>query len=285
MTIIVLGGTGFLGQSLIKKLNEKHLSYKLLIHKKEINDNHSFYGDITNTNFLENYISDGDMIVNLVGQENEYMFKQNIIGSYNLLNSAIKKKNIKIIFASSLLVYGESTKQLSDEMDLPKPVSNYGVVKLLSENLYNIYSKSFGLDVTILRFSNIYGPKSKSGIIVKCIQSIEQQDPINIYENGDQVRDFLHVDDASEAILSVLTSSYQSGFKIFNISSGIGIKINKIIDLIEKYTAQIIPKKFSNKIPNIKYIVGDNTKASKFLNFSTTVDLPDGIKDIIDKSS
>ena len=282
MTIIILGGTGFLGQQLLKKLNQKHLSYKLLIHEKIMNDDSCFFGDITDENFLENYISDSDVIVNLIGQENKHMFEQNIKGSYNLLNSAIKKKNIKIIFSSSILVYGESVKQMSDEIDLPKPTSDYGIIKLLSENIYGVYSRLFGLDVTILRFSNIYGPQKESGIITKCIRAIKKQNTITLNQNGTQTRDFIHVDDAVEAILSVLKHQ-PSGFEIFNISSSIGIQINQIVNLIEKYTGKTIPTKFVNEIHDIKFIVGNNLKAKKLLNFSTKIDINHGLKDTIDK--
>lgn len=284
MTIIILGGTGFLGQQLLKKLNQEHLSYKLLIHEKIMDDDSCFFGDITDENFLENYISDGDVIVNLIGQENKHMFEQNIKGSYNLLNSAIKKKNIKIIFSSSILVYGESVKQMSDEIDLPKPTSDYGIIKLLSENIYDVYSRSFGLDVTILRFSNIYGPQKESGIITKCIRAIKKQNTITLNQNGTQTRDFIHVDDAVEAILSVIKHQ-PSGFEIFNISSSIGIQINQIVNLVEKYAGKTIPIKFVNEIHDIKFIVGNNLKAKKLLNFSTKIDIDYGLKDIINKFS
>ena len=282
MTIIVLGGSGFLGKLLLKKLNQEHLPHKSLIHEKAIDDDSCFFGDITDKNFLDNHISDGDIIVNLIGQENEHMFDQNIKGSYNLLNSIIKKKNIRIIFTSSILVYGDSDEQMSNEMDLPKPITEYGIIKLLSENIYDVYSRLFGLDVTILRFSNIYGPKKDSGIISKCIHSIQQQNPIILNQNGNQTRDFLHVDDAINAIFLVLQNHF-SGFQIFNISSSVGIQINQIVDLIEKYTKKTISKKFVNEKQDIKYIVGDNSKAKNLLNFSVKNDIYNGLKDIINK--
>ena len=71
MTIIILGGSGFLGKSLIKRIEQENFSYKLLIHKKMIECNSCFYGDITDEKTLENNIKEGDIIINLIGQENE----------------------------------------------------------------------------------------------------------------------------------------------------------------------------------------------------------------------
>ena len=245
--------------------------------------NSCFYGDITDEKTLENNIKEGDIIINLIGQENENMFDENIKGSYNLLNSAIKKNNIKIIFISSILVYGKSTGNSSNEKDVPVPTSNYGIIKLLTENIYKTYSRLFNIDITILRFSNIYGIKKESGIIMKCFQAIENKKPIIINQRGEQTRDFLHVQDAVEAIMLTIKKQV-SGFEIFNISSGTGIQIKNMIKLIEKYSKKNIPKKITDNKLGIKYIVGNNSKAKRELNFVVKIDIEQGIKNMVNES-
>jgi len=281
MTIIILGGTGFFGKSLLKKLKEKKLSYKLLIHEKTLDDKFCFLGDISNATFLENYVCDNDVIVNLVGQKNENMFEQNVKGSYNLLNSIIKKKNVRVIFASTLLVYGETIGNTSNENDLPKPVNNYGMIKLLSENIYKLYSDLFRLDITVLRFANIYDHEKKHGIISNCIKSITQQKPIMVTQTGNQVRDFLYIDDAVQAILNVIQNQ-PKGFEIFNICSGIGIEINQVIEIFEKYSKKKISKIYVDDKSDVKSIIGDNFKAKSFLNFFPKTDIDTGIKYVIE---
>ncbi len=283
MTIIILGGSGFLGKSLIKRIEHEHFLYKLLIHKKIIKCDTCFYGDITDEKILENNFEDGDIIINLIGQKNENMFNENIRGSYNLLNSIIKKNNVKIIFISSILVYGESIKNKSSEEDMPIPTSDYGVIKLLTENIYKTYSKLFNLDITVLRFSNIYGPKKESGIIAKCVQAMKNKKPIIINQKGEQTRDFLHIDDAVEAIMSTLKKQ-TLGFNVFNISSGVGIQIKDIVSLIEKYSKKIIPKKIVDEKLDIKYIVGNNLKAKRELGFFVKMDIKQGIKNMVNES-
>lgn len=280
MTIIILGGSGFIGKSLIKRIKKENFSYKLLIHKNMIECDSCFYGNITNKKTLEKNIEDGDIIINLIGQENKNMFDENIKGSYNILNSVIKKKNIKIIFISSILVYGQSIKNKSSEKDVPMPISDYGVIKLLTEKIYQTYNKLFNLDITILRFSNIYGVKKESGIIIKCLQAIKNQKPIIINQNGDQTMDFLHVDDAVEAIMLVIKKQI-SGFEIFNISSGKGIQIKNIVKLVEKYSKKNVPKKIVNNKSSIEHIVGNNLKAKKILDFVVKNDIKQGIKKMV----
>jgi len=280
MTIIILGGSGFIGKSLIKRIKKENFSYKLLIHKNMIECDSCFYGNITNKKTLEKNIEDGDIIINLIGQENKNMFDENIKGSYNILNSVIKKKNIKIIFISSILVYGQSIKNKSSEKDVPMPISDYGVIKLLTENIYQTYNKLFNVDITILRFSNIYGVKKESGIIVKCLQAIKNQKPIIINQNGEQTRDFLHVDDAVEAIMLVIKKQI-SGFEIFNISSGKGIQIKNIVKLVEKFSKKNVPKKIVDNKSSIEHIVGNNLKAKKILGFVVKNDIKQGIKKMV----
>lgn len=103
-----------------------------------------------------------------------------------------KSKNIKIIFASSINVYGENCRYPSRETDEPKPMNSYGMVKFLTEQLYKKYSELYNIDVTILRFSNIYGKNKKSGIIRKIIKS-RSNEPVNFTYNGNQQRDFLFI--------------------------------------------------------------------------------------------
>lgn len=280
MTIIILGGSGFIGKSVIKRIKKENFSYKLLIHKNMIECDSCFYGNITNKKTLEKNIEDGDIIINLIGQENKNMFDENIKGSYNILNSVIKKKNIKIIFISSILVYGQSIKNKSSEKDVPMPTSDYGVIKLLTENIYQTYNKLFNVDITILRFSNIYGVKKESGIIVKCLQAIKNQKPIIINQNGEQTRDFLHVDDAVEAIMLVIKKQI-SGFEIFNISSSEGTQIKNIVKLVEKYSKKNVPKKIVNNKSSTEHIVGNNLKAKKILDFVVKKDIKQGIKKMV----
>ena len=118
---------------------------------------------------------------------------------------------------------------------------------------------------------------------MKCFQAIENKKPIIINQRGEQTRDFLHVQDAVEAIMLTIKKQV-SGFKIFNISSGTGIQIKNMIKLIEKYSKKNIPKKITDNKLGIKYIVGNNSKAKRELNFVVKIDIEQGIKNMVNES-
>jgi nucleoside-diphosphate-sugar epimerase len=284
MSLIILGGSGFLGNSLVNKLKEREIPFRLMLHKKIIDEKDCFFGDCTKKEFLDDHVSDNDIIINLVGQQNGDLFEENIKTAVNLLNSAIKKKNIRIIFASSIEAYGETSFKASGENELPKPFSQYGIIKLLAENIYRTFSELFELDITILRFSNIYGNGKKIGIIWKSIEAMKKQKSITIDQNGEQKRDFLFIDDAIDGILRTIATPL-SGFNIINISSGKGIEINQIMEIIEKVSKKKIPKIVTNNKSNSNYIVANNSKAKKILNFTPNTDINLGIKKTIDSKT
>lgn len=284
MTVIILGGSGFLGRTLLNQLNQEKISFKVMQHKIKINEKNQFSGDITKEKFLENHISDNDTIINLVGQEGENVFDLNVKGAFNLLNSTIKKKNIRIIFASSTIVYGNNSGRKFNELDTPKPVTNYGIIKLLAENVYSMYAQLFVQNITILRFSNIYGTGKKIGIISNSIKAITEGKPMTITHKGKQIHDFLFIDDAVQAIIQVIKKPIKK-IEIFNISSGTGIEINQILQKIEKFSNKKLIKIFDEQLIEQENRIVDNQKARKILDFSPNVNIDTGIKKIIENKN
>jgi len=283
--IVILGSSGFLGKSLRQKLSDNKFNVKFMIHKKKnkLKDN-EFFGDILEKKSLLQNLRDNDIVVNLVGQYDknfDEFFNSNLNGSLNLLETAKLKKNIKIIFASSINVYGENCKHSSKETDEPDPMTIYGVVKFLTEQLYEKYSKLYGLDVTILRFSNLFGKNKKSGIITNIIKSKYDQ-PVNFTHNGNQQRDFLFIDDAVIGIIQVIKKQPKK-FEIFNISSQNKISLKKIVKSIEHISKRKVYYKLTNEKSNEKCIWANNSKAIKILSFKPKIEFKTGLSLILDK--
>jgi UDP-glucose 4-epimerase len=269
MKIIILGGSGFLGIHLLEKLLEEKFQVKVLIHDTKINlENDSFHGDVLNPNLLDDILDDNDVVINLVGQMDELskFVDNNIIGSINILNSCIKKKGIKIFLASSIAVYGNNSPSPSSEDDTPHPTKTYGLVKLITEKIYEHYSFFFGLDVTILRFATLYGPCKKSGFIVELINSIKDGKVNTVFNNGNQFRDLLFIDDAVTGIMQSIKKP-QKGFNIFNISSGNKYSLIQIISIIEKLSQKKLHIKLIPDVNDEQYLLADNSKANLILNF------------------
>ena len=281
--ILILGSTGFLGKSLRQKLSDEKLNVKYMVHKKQKNlQKNEFLGDILDKKSLLKIVKDNDVIVNLVGQYGDNLsnfFDINIKGGLNLIEIAKIKKNIRIIFASSINVYGDNCKYPSKETDIPNPVTSYGIGKFLTEQLYEKYSKLYGFDVTILRFSNLYGKDKKSGLIVNLIKSTIKK-PVAFTHNGNQQRDFLYVDDAVNGIIQVIKKQPKK-FQIFNISSQNKITPKKIAISIESISKNPVFYKLKNEKFDEKCIWADNTKSNKILGFAPKITFEIGLKNIL----
>lgn len=282
--IILLGSSGFIGRPLLQKLLEEKFKVKYLIHDTEIDPKGDFFrGDILNHTLLDDIIMDDDIVINLIGQVDEpfELINDNVLGSINILNSCIKKKRIHIIFASSISVYGENLENASKENDLPKPQTTYGLIKLITEKIYEHYSRIFGLDITILRFSTLYGPYKKSGFIIKLINSLKTNKINVVFNNGQQIRDLLFVNDAVLGIIQAIKKP-QKGFIIFNISSGIQYTINEIINTIEKISNKKLPIQLNSMIPDERCLFANNSKARNLLDFKPKIDVETGLKITLD---
>jgi nucleoside-diphosphate-sugar epimerase len=282
--ILLLGGTGFIGNSLLSQLEKKN-SMKIMIHNSDVKTNaQKFIGNILSKNSFINEIEDGQTIINLLGQmtSNESNFySSNLIGGLNLLNSCIEKKIKQVIFISSINVYGENLEQSSKETDQLYPKTTYGRIKMLTENLYKQFSETHEINTTILRLANIYGPTKKTGFLNKLIESIINNKIVpECYNNGKQQRDFLFIDDVIDCIDN--TINYKNdGFNIFNISSGIRYSMNTLISKIEKITNTKLNIMYNPEIPDEKCIWADNSKARKLLGFEPKFDIDYGLKSLI----
>lgn len=283
--IILLGGSGFIGKALLPMLQKEQFQILRLVHNKQFpTDIDAFKGDICIPGLLDEHIQDNDIIVNLIGQtenDSSKFIDNNIIGALNLLNSCIKKKNIRIILISSIAVYGENSGNLSKESDQPNPQSTYGLVKSVTEKLYNYYSKLYGINVTVLRLSTLYGPFKKTGYFSQLLQSIKTGEQLIAYNNGMQKRDILFVDDAAKGIIQAI-KNHENGYVVYNISSGRQYVIKELIELIEYISNKKLDVLFNSQIPDERCLSADNSLAKINLQFNPQTKLEDGLRTTID---
>ncbi len=279
--ILLLGGTGFIGIHLFEKI-EEHNSVKLMIHNSNFKNSSKFFkGDILEKTTFFDEIRENEIFVNLTGQltsKDSEFINTNILGGINLLESCVEKKIEKIILISSINVYGENLTQPSKETDSLIPKTTYGIVKMITEKMYEYFSKKYGINITILRLADIYGPNKTNGFLTQIIKSVKDKTIVPVcYNQGKQQRDMLYIDDAIDCILNVINYPCD-GFNIFNVSSGKRYSINELISIIEKISKTKISVKYSSEIPDEKCIWADNTKVKKLLKFEPKVDIESGLK-------
>ena len=278
--IIVLGGSGFIGKSLIDRLEKTNsTNTKVLVHSTKIKTSlKKFQGSILDKTLKKN-IQNGDIIVNLVGQYNRdftNFIDLNINGSFNLLESCKGKKNIKIILISSIDVYGECGKQSSRENKKLSPQYSYGLIKLFNEKIYENFAKINNVNIIVLRLGNLYGPDKKNGLILNLLKSIKKKKLVSINQNGRQQRDYLFIDDAVDGILQAINSNLKK-YNTFNISSGKCYRSTQIIKLIQDISNRKLNLKINNETQDEKCICADISKAQRLLKFSPKVSIKQGL--------
>jgi len=296
--IFVTGGAGFIGFHLCKKLSDftsnltiyDNLSSGKVENIKHLPKVHFVKANILDLKKLHSQ-EKADVIYHLAAQvvvpysmENPIEdFETNARGTLNVLEKA-RKDDARVVFASSAAVYGNTTKLPTPENYGFDPASCYGLSKVVGEQYCNMYSKQYGLDITILRFANVYGPRCH-GVIEDFLDKISRNpEKLEIIGTGLQSRDFVHISDVVEAFILSAVSEVAVG-ETFNIGFG---KTTKIIDL-----AKIILKilGLSNKtvitttnVPwqgDINTIWFDISKVQKDLKWHPKISLEDNLKELI----
>ncbi|MBW3110820.1 NAD-dependent epimerase/dehydratase family protein [Bacillus sp. MCCB 382] len=300
MKVLVTGGAGFIGYHVTKNLQEKGHSVIMidsLITGKEENipDGVAFYKmDITSPEIETVFIKEEpDVIIHLAAQISvSYSMKNpqedgkvNIIGTINLLHLSAKYHLKKFIFASSAAVYGTPLNLPIDERHQLMPTSSYGLSKMTSENYIQMYYQSNSLPYTILRFSNVYGPRQTSegeaGVISIFLNSASQDKPIQVFGNGNQTRDFIYVKDVAEACVQSLEHGEN---KIINIGSETQLSINQLIHSISKISEKPLSVKFeSAREGDIEHSSLDYSKARAQLEWSPRYSLEQGLREALNE--
>lgn len=203
-------------------------------------------------------------------------FEVNVQGSQTLLEIC-RKRNLKLIFLSTSHVYGLPKKNPIQEMHPKNPLSIYAASKLCGEILCESYSKTYDMDIAIIRLFSIYGPKSPDHLVTsKIITQLLTKNTI-LLGNMNSKRDFLYIDDAMEAISLILKK--WKGFDTFNVGSGKSISIQELFEMlkqISKKNPQIKKIKSAIQKNDIPEIVSDSTKIKK-LGWKPKMNLNEGL--------
>lgn len=296
--ILVTGGAGFIGFHLCKKLSEANpnvtiydnLSSGTLENVKDTPKAKFVKNDILNLKNL--YATEkADVIFHLAAQvvvpysmENPLEdFETNARGTLNVLEKA-RKEDARVVFASSAAVYGNPTKFPTPETYGFNPFSCYGLSKVVGEEYCQMYMTQYGLDITILRFANVYGSRCH-GVIHDFLDKLQKNPAkLEIIGTGLQSRDFVHVSDVVNAVILAATRENALG-KTFNIGFG---ETTKIIDLAKMILEILnLSGKTAVTTTNVSWqgdidtIWFDISKAHKELQWQPQVRLEDSIKDII----
>ena len=208
-------------------------------------------------------------------------FDVNVRGTENICEIA-KDENLRVVFASSSSVYGTVDKIPIKESAEKKPINPYGKTKLDCEIMAKKYANN-GLEVIGLRYFNVYGKGQTgtyAGVITKFLEKIELNEPFRINGDGNQIRDFIHVEDVAQANLVAMESKIKNGF--FNIGTGIGTSINDLAHLMMNISGHKKDPIFVEPLDgDIKLSQSETNLTRKHLNWSFEINLEEGLKKLI----
>jgi UDP-glucose 4-epimerase len=296
MKILVTGGAGFIGSQvadafiadghdvyIIDNLstgNEKNINHKAQFLKYEINS-----PDILKIFEKEKFdaVNHHAAQIDVRKSVNDPIFDAsiNILGTINLLQSCIKTGVKKFIFASTGgAIYGEQEYFPADENHPTKPVSPYGITKLTIEKYLFFYKNEYGLNYTILRYANVYGPRQnplgEAGVVaIFTNKLIKNENPI-INGNGNQTRDYVFIEDVVKANIINLNNNSSD---IYNVGTGIEISVNEIFSKLNKISGGIAEEKHgpAAKGEQLRSVITSDKLYKKF-DWKPSVKIDDGLK-------
>lgn len=298
--ILVLGADGFIGSNLIfSLLKDKAYNIKAfdLFKNNQTKNLEKVKGEIEIIS--GNFLNRNDIIEALTGVDYVFHFislttpgssrleplidiETNIRGTVVLLEECVKAGVKKIIFPSSGgAIYGNNSKTIYSETDQTNPISPYAISKLTIEKYLEYFKINYGLEYLILRYSNPYGPRQNitgnQGIIPIFLGLIKQNKPIVVFGDGENVRDFIYIDDLIEA--TKILAFKDTEYRLYNVGSGEGKSINEVVSIIKNITKRDVDvKHLENRTSDVKVNVLDIRRVVSETGLIPKVSLEEGVK-------
>ena len=302
--ILITGGAGFIGSHLTDLLLKQGNFVRIL-------DNFSsgklknlptgnpnleiLTGDIRNQDEVAEAVKGIDGVVHLAAvasvqasvEDPDSTHGSNFIGTLNLLEDCRREKIKRFLYASSAAVYGDvTTLPVSEDTPL-NPLTPYAADKLAGEYYLDFYRREHRIEPGIFRFFNVFGPRQDpsspySGVIsIFADRSISKQ-PITVFGDGEQTRDFIYVNDLTRILLQALNSDTIETGPV-NVGTGQQTSINKIIDTLGHIQQQKLTVSYASPRPgDIKYSVADISRLQTRFAFKPEVSLKQGLKKLLD---
>jgi UDP-glucose 4-epimerase len=301
---LVTGGAGFIGSHLARRLVADgaavrvvdNLSTGNLARLEDVNYSIEFIeGDLADEGF-------GDQVL----QGIDYVFHQaavpsvqrsvldplttnraNVTATLNLLESCRRARVRRFMYAASSSAYGDTEVLPKRETMAPNPLSPYALQKWVGEHYCKLYYDLYGLETVSLRYFNVFGPSQDpdsqySAVIPKFIRAMLANEPVTVYGDGEQSRDFTYVDNVVEANLLAMRANGAAG-KVFNIGCGEQITLNRLIRVLEKIlSTRAIVNYTDPKVGDVRHSVADVGLARRVLGYQHNISFEMGLRKTVE---
>ncbi len=303
MRILVTGGAGFIGSNLVDALLQGGHQIRVIDNLssgklENLPLNHTglefINGDITDKAIIDDVVQGVDKIVHLAAiasvqasvDDPIATHQANFDGTLNLLSAARSQGIKKFVYASSAAVYGDVKTLPVRESVALAPLTPYAADKLAGEYYLDFYARQFGMNALAFRFFNIYGPRQDpsspySGVISIFTERAKKEQPITIFGDGAQTRDFVFVGDLVKILVKGLELPV-SGFHVMNVGNGKGTSLLEMISAIESVVGHEVEKKFAEARPgDVRHSCANTDRLRELLGMTPSTPLSKGLEMLI----
>ena len=304
MKALVTGGAGFIGSHIVDRL--LHDGHQVIVlddlstgHRENLAENEKLEiveGDIRDFTTVNECMQGVDWVFHKAAVASVPKTVNDPIGSsavnyqgtLHVLEAARQNRAKRVVFASSAALYGDEPTLPKLETMLPVTLSPYAVDKLASEYACGMYTKLYGLETVSLRYFNVYGPRQDpsspySGVISIFADKLNQGAVPTIYGDGEQTRDFVYVSDVVEANMQAATKESAAG-QVINIATGNKITLNELLNTFCEIKQLEFNAEYQDpRQGDIKESYANVNKAASVLDWSSTVELNQGLRALIEQ--
>jgi UDP-glucose 4-epimerase len=304
-TCLVTGGAGFIGSHIADRLVAS--GYRVVVidnestgFRENVNPEAIYIrGDVTKMDDLRKaFAHDLDVVFHIAGQASTIRsfddpyddLQVNVEGTLNVVKMCLEHRVPRLLYASSMTVYGHPTAIPTPETEPRTPISYYGIAKYAAERYVHATADRVDLDfdfnVTSFRMFNVYGERQSlenpyQGVVSIFIANVLNEEPITIHSNGEQSRDFVHIQDVVNAWMSALDNDRTYG-EVLNLGTGVRRSINELVDVTlaafghsrETYPVEYAPLRPGDQ----RHMVADITKAQRILGWQPRVNFAEGMQ-------
>ena len=297
---LVTGGAGFIGAHIVRRLVARgefvrvvdNLSTGLLVRLDDVRDSIEFVeGDLANERVSDEVVRGIDYVLHQAAVPSVQRSvrdpigtnRSNVTATLNVLESSRKAGIRRLVYAASSSAYGDTEVLPKTEDMTPNPLSPYALQKLVGERYCKLYYDLYGLETVSLRYFNVFGPDQDphseySAVIPKFITKLLANEPLTVYGDGEQSRDFTYIDNVVEANFLALGTTKALG-KVCNVGCGERVTLNHLIRLLERIlsmNAQV--GRSAPKAGDVRHSLADIALARVVLGYEPIVKVEEGLK-------
>jgi UDP-glucose 4-epimerase len=301
---LVTGGAGFIGSHIVRRLVADGAAVRVVddlatgrLERLEglISSIEWIMGDLADPRVSDSVVAGVDTVVHQAAipsvqrsiRDPVATNRANVTGTLNLLESSRKAGVRRFVYAASSSVYGDTEVLPKTEQMAANPLSPYALQKFVGERYCKLYYELYGLETVSLRYFNVFGPgqdphSEYSAVIPKFTSKLLVNEPLTVYGDGEQSRDFTYVENVVDANLLAMTAPAVAG-NVCNVGCGARITLNQLIQLLQAMIGvQATVKYIAPKTGDVRHSLADISAARRILGYEPRILIEEGLKKTVE---